>query len=170
MEKVLIRWFILSDMVSSDHLRPHHHYSGPLTFWCSHQYIPGEVVQCLGCWCHGPLRRKAISSHANAYNVDIDLCFQQFFGWWLVTNQILAIAWANFDWSSLWHLPESIFHVAFAWINFPSTFLDTLMTDFLLIVFLDNQNGGIDTKIIFLCGLVPKLLGIWYFFCCAALC
>ena len=35
--------------------------------------------------------------------------------------------------------------------------------DFHLIVFLDNQNRGIDTKIGFLSGTVPKLLDIWYF-------
>ena len=34
------------------------------------------------------------------------------------------------------------------------------MTDFHLIVFRDNQNLGIDTKIGFLSGTVPKLLGI----------
>ena len=34
------------------------------------------------------------------------------------------------------------------------------MTDFHLIVFVDNQNLGIDTKIGFLSGLVPKLLDI----------
>ena len=37
------------------------------------------------------------------------------------------------------------------------------MTDFHLIVFLDNQNLGIDTKISFLSGTVSKLLDIWYF-------
>ena len=37
------------------------------------------------------------------------------------------------------------------------------MNDFNLIFFLDNQNLGIDTKIGFLSGTVPKLLGIWYF-------
>ena len=37
------------------------------------------------------------------------------------------------------------------------------MNDFLLIFFLDNQNLGIDTKIGFLSGTVPKLLDILYF-------
>ena len=37
------------------------------------------------------------------------------------------------------------------------------MTDSHLIVFLDNENLGIDTKIGFLSGMVPKLLGIQYF-------
>ena len=32
------------------------------------------------------------------------------------------------------------------------------MTDFNLIVFIDNQNQGIDTKIGSISGLVPKLL------------
>ena len=34
------------------------------------------------------------------------------------------------------------------------------MTDFHFIVFLDNQNLGIDTKIGVLSGMVPKLLDI----------
>ena len=34
------------------------------------------------------------------------------------------------------------------------------MTDFHLIVFLDNENLGINTKIGFLSGTVPKLLNI----------
>ena len=34
------------------------------------------------------------------------------------------------------------------------------MTDFHLIIFLDNQNLGIDTKIGFQSGMVPKLLDI----------
>ena len=34
------------------------------------------------------------------------------------------------------------------------------MTDFHLIVFPDNQNLRIDNKIVFLSGLVPKLLDI----------
>ena len=34
------------------------------------------------------------------------------------------------------------------------------MNDFYLIFFLDNQNLGIDTKIGFLSGTVPKLLDI----------
>ena len=37
------------------------------------------------------------------------------------------------------------------------------MNNFHLIFFLDNQNLGIDTKISFLSGTVPKLLDIWYF-------
>ena len=37
------------------------------------------------------------------------------------------------------------------------------MNDFHLIFFLDNQNLGIDTKIGFLSGTVPKLLDILYF-------
>ena len=37
------------------------------------------------------------------------------------------------------------------------------MTDFHLIVFLDNQNLGIDTKIGFLGGTISKLLNIKYF-------
>ena len=37
------------------------------------------------------------------------------------------------------------------------------MNDFHLTVFLDNQNLGIDTKVVFLSGTVPKLLDIWYF-------
>ena len=44
------------------------------------------------------------------------------------------------------------------------------MTDFHLIVFLDNQNLGINTKISFLKGTVPKLLDIWYFGDYANLC
>ena len=40
----------------------------------------------------------------------------------------------------------------------------SLMTDCHLIVFLYNQNLGIDTKIGFLSGMVPKLLDILY--CC----
>ena len=36
------------------------------------------------------------------------------------------------------------------------------MTDCHLIVYIDNQNLGIDTKIGFLSDLVPKLLDIWY--------
>ena len=44
------------------------------------------------------------------------------------------------------------------------------MTDFHLIVFLDNQNLGIDTKIGFLSGMVSKLLDIWYFCDYADLC
>ena len=38
------------------------------------------------------------------------------------------------------------------------------MADFLLIVFLGNQNVGIDTKIVFPSGFVRKLLDIKYFF------
>ena len=41
---------------------------------------------------------------------------------------------------------------------------------FYLIFFLDNQNLGIDTKIGFLSGTVPKLLDIWYFYDYADLC
>ena len=37
------------------------------------------------------------------------------------------------------------------------------MTYFHLIVFLDNQNLGIDTEIGFRSGTVSKLLDIWYF-------
>ena len=37
------------------------------------------------------------------------------------------------------------------------------MNDFNLIFFFDNQNLGIDTKIGFLSGTLPKLLDIWYF-------
>ena len=37
------------------------------------------------------------------------------------------------------------------------------MNDLHLIFFFDNQNLGIDTKIDFLSGMVPKLLDIWYF-------
>ena len=37
------------------------------------------------------------------------------------------------------------------------------MTDFYLIVFFDNQNLGMDSKIGFLSGMVSKLLDIWYF-------
>ena len=44
------------------------------------------------------------------------------------------------------------------------------MTDFHLIVFLDNQNLCIDIKIIFLSGLVPELLDIKYFCDYAHLC
>ena len=44
------------------------------------------------------------------------------------------------------------------------------MTDFHLIFFLDNQNLGIDTKIVFLSGTVPKLLDIKYFCNYANLC
>ena len=44
------------------------------------------------------------------------------------------------------------------------------MTDCHLIVFLDNQNLGIDTKIGFLSGTVPKLLDIRYFWDYANLC
>ena len=44
------------------------------------------------------------------------------------------------------------------------------MTDFRLIVFLDNQNLGIDIKICFLSGTVSKLLVIWYFCDYANLC
>ena len=44
------------------------------------------------------------------------------------------------------------------------------MIDCLLIVFLDNQNLGIDTKIGFLSGMVPKLLDIQYLCNYANLC
>ena len=44
------------------------------------------------------------------------------------------------------------------------------MNDFHLIFFPDNQNLGVDTKIGFLSGTVPKLLGIWYFSDCANSC
>ena len=44
------------------------------------------------------------------------------------------------------------------------------MNDFNLIFFIDNQNLGIDTKIDFLSGTVPKLLGISYFSDYANLC
>ena len=44
------------------------------------------------------------------------------------------------------------------------------MTDFHLIVFIDNQNLGIDTKIGFPSGTVSKLLDIWYFCDYANLC
>ena len=44
------------------------------------------------------------------------------------------------------------------------------MTDFHLIVSLDNQNLGIDTKIGFISGMVPKRLDIWYFCDYANLC
>ena len=44
------------------------------------------------------------------------------------------------------------------------------MTDFQLIVFLDNQNLGIDTKIGFISGTVLKVLDIWYFCDYANLC
>ena len=44
------------------------------------------------------------------------------------------------------------------------------MTECHLIVFFDNQNLGIDTKIGFLSGVVPKLLDIWYFCNYANLC
>ena len=44
------------------------------------------------------------------------------------------------------------------------------MTDCHLIVFLDNQNLGIDTKIGFLSGVVPKLLDFQYFCIYANLC
>ena len=37
------------------------------------------------------------------------------------------------------------------------------MNNFHLIFFFDDKNIGIDTKIGFLSGTVPKLLGIWYF-------
>ena len=36
------------------------------------------------------------------------------------------------------------------------------MSDCHLIVYLDNENQGKDTKIGFLSGMVPKLLDIWY--------
>ena len=44
------------------------------------------------------------------------------------------------------------------------------MTDYHLIVFLDNQNLGKGTKIGFLSGMVPKLLDIKYFCNYANLC
>ena len=44
------------------------------------------------------------------------------------------------------------------------------MTDCHLIVFLDNQNQGIDTKIGFLSGMVPKLSDFQYFRNYANLC
>ena len=44
------------------------------------------------------------------------------------------------------------------------------MNDFHLIFFLDNQNLGIDTKIGFRSGAVPKLLDILYFYDYANLC
>ena len=44
------------------------------------------------------------------------------------------------------------------------------MNDFHLIVFIDNQNLGIDTKIGFLSGTVPKLVDILYFWDCANSC
>ena len=44
------------------------------------------------------------------------------------------------------------------------------MNDCHLIVFLNNQNLGIDTKIGFLSGTVRKLLDIWYFWDYANLC
>ena len=44
------------------------------------------------------------------------------------------------------------------------------MTDCHLIVFLDNQKLGIDTKIDFLSGTVRKLLDIWYICDYANLC
>ena len=44
------------------------------------------------------------------------------------------------------------------------------MTDYHLIVFLDNQNQGINTKIGFLIGMVPKLLDFQYFCNYANLC
>ena len=44
------------------------------------------------------------------------------------------------------------------------------MTGFHLIVFIDNQNLGIDTKIGFLSGTVSKLLDILYFCGYANLC
>ena len=44
------------------------------------------------------------------------------------------------------------------------------MTDFKLIVFLDNQNLGIDTKIGFISGKVLKVLDNWYFCVYANLC
>ena len=44
------------------------------------------------------------------------------------------------------------------------------MTDCHLIVFLDNQNLGIDTKIGFLSGMVPKLLAFQYLCTYANLC
>ena len=44
------------------------------------------------------------------------------------------------------------------------------MTDCHLIVFLDNENLGIDTKIGFVSGMAPKLLDIQYFSKYANLC
>ena len=44
------------------------------------------------------------------------------------------------------------------------------MTDYHLIVFLDNQNLGIDTKIGFLSSMVPKLFDTEYFCNYANLC
>ena len=44
------------------------------------------------------------------------------------------------------------------------------MTDIHLIVFLDNQNLGIDTQIGFVSGTVLKILNIWYFCDYANLC
>ena len=44
------------------------------------------------------------------------------------------------------------------------------MTDCHLIVFIENENLGIDTKIGFLSGIVQKLLDIWYFCNYANLC
>ena len=44
------------------------------------------------------------------------------------------------------------------------------MTDFHLVVFLDNQNLGIDTKIGFISDTVLKVLDIWYFCDHANLC
>ena len=44
------------------------------------------------------------------------------------------------------------------------------MTDFHLIVLIDNQNLGLDTKIGFLSCTVPKLFDIWYFCDYANLC
>ena len=44
------------------------------------------------------------------------------------------------------------------------------MTDCHLVVFLDNENLGIDSKIGFLSGMVPKLLDIKYFCNYANLC
>ena len=44
------------------------------------------------------------------------------------------------------------------------------MTDFHLIVFLDNKNLGIDTKIGFISGTVLKVLDIWYLCDYANLC
>ena len=39
-----------------------------------------------------------------------------------------------------------------------------------MIVYLDNENLGIDTKIGFISGMVPKLLDIQYFYNYANLC
>ena len=44
------------------------------------------------------------------------------------------------------------------------------MNDFHLIIFLDNQNLGIDTKIGFISGMVLKVLDNWYFCDYANLC